>query len=230
MRPSSSRPRASGPSSSTTAPSRTTREFEGLLAGFHRLGLEVGALTRFDQISDVDALRRMRQRGLVYLYASVEQYSDASLDLMHKKLRTRQIDQGVRNCADAGIRLGVSLLFGLPYETPEGVRATLDYAARLRDRELVQYVSMSLFSFHPKTPLGQLNRTLLQDFDFSTAPPNLTEPFTDFEEGSWFHPDHVTAEYAGAVSAEARDRFGDRLVRELARHRGDVGPVAATGA
>ena len=90
------------------------REFEALLTGFHRLGLEVGALTRFDQISDVATLRRMRDLGLVYLYASVEQYSDSSLELMHKKLRTQQIDDGVRNCAAAGIRLGVSLSSGCP--------------------------------------------------------------------------------------------------------------------
>lgn len=195
---------------------------DSLLAGFHDLGLTVGALTRFDQIQDRTALQRMRQLGLTYFYASIEQYSDESLRSMHKKLHTHQIDQGVRNCAETGIRLGVSLLFGLPYETPQAVARTLDYAADLREAEQVDYISMSLFSYHPKTPLAQMHRGVLEHFDFSQGPPNLRPPFTGFEEGSWFHPEHVTDDYADGILQCARTRFGDRLVRELSAHRGAV--------
>lgn len=197
-------------------------DLESLLCGFHALGLQTGALSRFDQIQDVSRLRRLREFGLVYLYASVEQYSDQSLNLMNKKLRTEEIDQGVRNCRDTDVRLGVSLLFGLPYETADSVARTLDYAAGLRDSNSVDYISMSLFSYHPRTPLGQRERHRLKDFDFNRPPPHLREPFTGFEEGSWFHPDHVTADYAGAILGQAKVRFGDRLVRELARHRGQL--------
>jgi radical SAM superfamily enzyme YgiQ (UPF0313 family) len=204
------------------------RQFLELLRGFHLLGLEVGALTRFDQIQDRGQLQRMRELGLSYFYASVEQYSDSSLDLMNKKLRTEQIDTGVQNCQEAGIRLGVSLLFGLPYETPDSVNSTLGYAEQMRNKDLVDYISMSLFSYHPKTPLGQMNRGRLRDFDFNHAPPNLRYPYTGFEEGSWYHPEHVTDAYADRIVTEAKARFGDRLVRELAKHRGD-GPSAAKG-
>ncbi|MDG4767470.1 radical SAM protein [Solwaraspora sp. WMMD406] len=196
--------------------------FAELLKGFHSLGLEVGALTRFDQVQDLKELARMRDFGLVYLYASIEQYSNQSLDLMHKKLRTEQIDSGVRNCNDSDIRLGVSLLFGLPYETPQSVEATLDYATRLREQELVEYVSMSMYSYHPRTPLGQMRRELLAGFDFNRDPPNLRHPYTSFEEGSWYHPDHVTDEYADSIWLRAESGFGDRLVRHLAKHRGSV--------
>lgn len=194
-----------------------------LMEGFSSLGLEVGALTRFDQIQDLETLRYMRRLGLVYLYASVEQYSDDSLDLMHKRQHVEEIDRGVRNCELAGVRLGVSLLFGLPYETRTGVSSTLDYAARLRDKDQVEYISMSMFSYHPKTPLGQMRRDRLKSFDFNHHPPNLHYPFTGFEEGSWYHAEHVSNEYAAALLDDARERFGDRLVREMARHRGDLG-------
>lgn len=196
--------------------------FTDLLRGFHDLGLEVGALTRFDQIQDPQALVRMRESGLVYLYASVEQYSDRSLGLMHKKLRTEQIDLGVANCERADVRLGVSLLFGLPYETPGSVASTLDYASRLRDKDMVEYISMSLYSYHPRTPLGQMQRQIVGRLDFNHGPPNLRPPYTSFEEGSWFHPDHVSDDYVESIRSRAHAGFGDRLVRQLAKHRGSL--------
>lgn len=129
-------------------------------------------------------------------------------------MRTEQIDLGVRNCRDAGVRLGVSLLFGLPYEPPDSVPSTLDYATRLRDKELVEYVSMSLYSYHPRTPLGQVQRQVLTGFDFNHEPPNLRPPYTGFEEGSWYHAEHVTDGYVESIRRRAIAGFGDRLVRE----------------
>jgi radical SAM superfamily enzyme YgiQ (UPF0313 family) len=204
-------------------------QFIDLLRGFHDLRLEVGALTRFDQIQDSRELARMRDLGLVYLYASVEQYSDVSLDLMNKKLGTEHIDLGVHNCKEAGVELGVSLLFGLPYETPDSVSSTLDYATRLHEEGLVEYVSMSLYSYHPRTPLGQMQRHVLTAFDFNHEPPHLRHPYTGFEEGSWYHPEHVTDGYVESIHRRAHAGFGGRLVRELAKHRGTFPQSAGIG-
>jgi radical SAM superfamily enzyme YgiQ (UPF0313 family) len=164
----------------------------------------------------------MRNLGLVYLYASIEQYSNHSLGLMHKKLRTEQIDIGISNCHHTGVRLGVSLLFGLPYETTDSVSSTLDYATRLQDKDRVDYISMSLYSYHPRTPLGQMRRQALRSFDYNNAPPNLRSPYTEFEEGSWYHPSHVTDSYVESIHRRAQAGFDSRLVRQLAKHRGDL--------
>ncbi|MGH3734014.1 MAG: B12-binding domain-containing radical SAM protein [Micromonosporaceae bacterium] len=194
-----------------------------MFAELHALGFRLGALTRFDLLQDASHVREMRQHGVEYLYASIEQYDDSSLQDMHKGVTTRQIDRGIENLRSAGIKLGVSLLFGLPDETPRSVDGTLGYVRDLAAEDAVEYVSLSLFSYHPRTPLGSMHRDRVRTFQFDGGPPNLRYPYTGFEEGSWYHPEHVTDDYTEDLLLRAKAGFGGRLVREIAKHRGSLG-------
>ncbi len=189
----------------------------------HKLGFEMGALTRFDMIQDYSHVAEMRKNGVVYLYVAIEQYDDGVLSGMLKNIHVYQIDRGLDNLMKAGIRVGVSILFGLPYETPESVKRTLDYIRRRVATDDIQYVSMSLFSYHPRTPEGSKNSGSVNHFDFNNGPPNLRYPFLGFEEGSWYHPDFVTEDYARDILVQANEMFVHRLVRNMEMHRGKNG-------
>lgn len=193
-----------------------------MFAELHGLGFRLGALTRFDCIQDAEHVRDLRRCGVEYLYASIEQYDTGALDAMHKGITPAQIDRGVENLRAAGIELGVSLLFGLPDETARSVDSTLKYVQEVVSADAVRYVSMSLFSYHPRTPLGSMYRDLVGSFDFDNGPPNLRYPFTGFEEGSWYHPEHVTDDYTEDILHRAKSGFGSQLVREIAKHRGSL--------
>ena len=199
------------------------RNYLRMFSELHKRGFQIGALTRFDHLQDPNEVMEMRENGVTYVYASIEQYDDCSLGLMNKNLKAEQIDRGIENLRREGIMLGVSTLYGLPHETPESVSSTLDYVQRRVQDDSIEYVSMSLYSFHPRTPLGQIHRDLVRELDFDRGPPNLRWPFTGFEEGSWYHPKHVTADYVKDILVRANEKFGHRLVRNIGMHRGKNG-------
>lgn len=194
-----------------------------MFAGLQALGFRIGALTRFDLLQDADHVQEMRDSGVCYFYASVEQFDDDLLRGVHKGLTTEEIERGVSNLHEAGISLGIAVLFGLPNETARSVERTLSYVSGLSDLDLIEYVSLSLYSYHPGTPLGSMNSAEVGTFNFNDSPPNVRHPYFGFEEGMWYHPDHVTDDYAAKVLAQAKDGFGIRLVRELGKHRGEIG-------
>jgi radical SAM superfamily enzyme YgiQ (UPF0313 family) len=194
-----------------------------MFSELHKLGFTMGALSRLDMLQDHQQVDELKKNGITYLYVSIEQYDDHALNSMHKRLSTDQIDRGLDNLARAGIQVGISTLFGLPYETASSVQRTIDYVQQRVDAGNIQYVSMSLFSYHPRTPSGNSNKDRLNQLDFNSGPPNLHDPFTGFEEGTWYHPDHVTEDYARNILVQANEKFGRRLVRNIGLHRGKNG-------
>lgn len=194
-----------------------------LFAELSRLGFQIGVLSRFDLLQDEKRVKEMRRNGVTYLYASIEQYDNEALGGMHKRIQTREIDIAIENLRKAGISIGISTLFGLPYETERSVRATIDYVRkRTVEDNCFKYISMSLFSFHPRTPISGKNKDFVGHLDFDNSPPNLRHPFTGFEEGSWYHPAHVTEEYVENILREANMHYGKFLVRNIGIGRGKL--------
>lgn len=192
--------------------------FDELLACLQSFPLQYGSLNRFDTLQDARFVERLAQSGFVYQYCAIEQFDDSVLKASAKGQRTQEIRRGVEHLHASGIQLGTSLLFGLPSETEGGVNATLDFVAEIEKLGILSCVSMSLYSYHPNTPLtlgtreGKQIHSLLR---YDREPPNQGEPWNCFEEGQWFHPLWLTAKRASYIHHQAQKRIGSKLVRNM---------------
>lgn len=181
---------------------------EELLEELAGTGMRFGCLNRFNHLMDSNLVARYKSAGFDYFYCSIEQFDDAALSAMKKGQDTRKIQSSMQLLRDHGIRLGVSLLYGLPFESDQSIRATIDYVGDWVDAGLIRLVSESVLSFHPGTPAG---KHLKESFD--RTPPNRGRPFDHFEEGQWYHESHVTADYLDRIFGWSEERFGPVMIR-----------------
>jgi len=126
-------------------------EIDELIECLGNTNLQFGGLTRFDKLQDSQQVRKLAESGFVYFYCAVEQYDDLSLKKMGKQMRILQIERALDNLKENEIHLGVSILFGFPFETKKSIEDTLTFVARKCKEGYIDYVSMSLLTFHPKT-------------------------------------------------------------------------------
>jgi radical SAM superfamily enzyme YgiQ (UPF0313 family) len=179
-----------------------------LLQELAKTGVIFGSLNRFNHMADPKLVELYRQAGFAYVYCSIEQFDDATLKGMSKGMTTNQIVRGLETLSQNGIKVGVSLLYGFPYETKQSIRTTLDFTKEWVDRGVIKLVSESALSFHPGTPEGRN-----QKLSFNQTPPHIGFPWNRFEEGQWYHPEHVTAAYLEEIAAMSEERFSRALVR-----------------
>ncbi|KKT26900.1 MAG: Radical SAM domain protein [Parcubacteria group bacterium GW2011_GWA2_43_9b] len=198
--------------------------FDELLACLRSFPLQYGSLNRFDALQDASFVEKLAKGGFVYQYCAIEQFSDSVLKASAKGQRIEEIRRGIENLRASGMQLGTSLLFGFPAETEASVNATLDFVAEVEKLGILSCVSMSLYSYHPNTPLtlgtreGEQMHSLLH---YDREPPNQGEPWNCFEEGQWFHPSWLAAERVNYIHHQAQQRIGSKLVRNM-RKDGDA--------
>lgn len=181
------------------------RELLRELAG---TGMVFGCLNRFNHLTNPGLVAAYRDAGFRYFYCAIEQFEDGALKLMGKGQDTELISRSMQVLHDHGMMLGVSLLYGLPYETRTSVLSTIDFTAEWVDAGLIRLVSESVLSYHPGTPAARNQRLC-----FDRSPPNQGYPFNQFEEGQWEHPPHVTADYLEWILRLSEARYGPVMVR-----------------
>jgi len=192
--------------------------FDELLSCLQSFPLQYGSLNRFDVLSNPRFVEKLAEAGFVYQYCAIEQFDSTVLKQNAKGQDLDAIQRGVANLTAAGIQLGTSLLFGLRGETKDSINTTLDFVAALNKLGILSCVSMSLYSYHPNTPLtlgtkeGRATHGLLR---YDCEPPNKGEPWNSFEEGQWFHPSWLTEERVNAIRLLAEERIGSKLVRNM---------------
>jgi len=179
-----------------------------LLCALGEMGVTYGCLNRFDHLTRPDLVEAYHNAGFKYVYCAIEQFSDGALGRMKKGESTLQMQQAMRLLANSGFLVGVSLLYGLEYETEESIAATLDFVERWVQEGTIKLVSESVLSYHPGTPGGRGKAGR-----FDRVPPNRGFPFDRFEEGQWYHPAHVTPKYLEAILMSSEKRFADVMVR-----------------
>ena len=98
-------------------------------------GLHWSCLSRANGI-DLSSARLMREAGCRRVYLGLESGSQATLDLMHKKIT---VEEGVRAATvyrEAGIEVAAFFIVGYPGETEEDIEATFALALGLRLDEI----------------------------------------------------------------------------------------------
>ena len=170
--------------------------------------MQFGSLNRFNLLTNPRKVEAYRSAGFTYVYTAIEQFDDSALKSMDKSQKEKTIKDSMSVLDNSGFDVGVSLLYGLPYETEETIEKTLDFTARWVDKGTIKIVSESVLSYHPGTLAGSGLTG-----GFHRTPPNSGYPFNRFEEGQWYHPEHVNAKYLEEILEISEKRFGRVMVR-----------------
>ncbi len=107
------------------------------------LGLSWSAITRVDVV-DRDMLRAMKRAGCWNLLYGIESANQHALDLVRKKIDTRQAREAVAWTREAGIESTASFILGLPGEDVADVMRTIRFAARL-DSDYAQFFLLKYY-------------------------------------------------------------------------------------
>ncbi len=113
------------------------RRLLDICRGIARAGLDVSWFcnVRADQI-DQEMAVAMAAAGCHQAYIGFESGSQAILDRVHKDATVAQLERGAAYLASAGIDRSVGFVVGLPGETDETVRRSIELARRVRPERI----------------------------------------------------------------------------------------------
>lgn len=94
-------------------------------------------------IVDYDLLKAMRDAGCSTLYFGIESGSQRVLDIINKKITIKQVHKAIEATERVGLSWACSFIFGVPGETIEDMKATLDLMNQIHPSNI------SLLSFTP---------------------------------------------------------------------------------
>jgi len=89
------------------------------------------AFSRVDTVN-LEILRKMRQAGCTWLLYGVESGNQEILDIIKKKITLQKVKDAVDMAKEVGIGILASFILGLPGETPETMRQSLQFAQGLK--------------------------------------------------------------------------------------------------
>lgn len=81
---------------------------------------------------DEEVMRAMKKAGCRYLRFGVESGSPRMLETMKKMITTGQVSEAFRLARKVGIRTQAFFLFGVPGETRETIRESIEFAKKIR--------------------------------------------------------------------------------------------------
>jgi len=90
------------------------------------------SFARVDTVSR-EVLGRMKEAGCTAVSFGIETGSPEILKIIKKGITLDQVTAAVRLCNEAGLLPHASFILGLPGETPDTLRQTLEFGARLKD-------------------------------------------------------------------------------------------------
>ena len=96
-----------------------------------------------------ETLETMRDNGLRLLLVGYESGNQQILDNIRKGIRLEEAREFTKNCRELGITIHGTFILGLPGETPETIRQTLEFAKELD----VFSIQVSLAAPYPGTEL-----------------------------------------------------------------------------
>jgi radical SAM superfamily enzyme YgiQ (UPF0313 family) len=86
--------------------------------------------SRADTVN-LDLLRRMKEAGCNWMLYGVESGNQQILDTVKKKITLEKIREGVRMAKEAGIEVMASFIIGLPGETVDTLKETIEFGQSL---------------------------------------------------------------------------------------------------
>ena len=162
------------------------------------------SFARVDTVS-VDLLSRMRAAGCTAVSFGVESANSGILKTIRKRITPDQVVAAIDMCAQAGVTPYASFILGLPGETPDTLRETLDFGKRLEDKGLI-------YGFH-----------LLAPFPGTEVRERAAELGLRILTSDWsnYHANRAVAETA-TVSRRMLDEIAVEWEDRFNRYLGDI--------
>lgn len=168
-----------------------------------RLGFGWSTQVRSDVARDPELLDLMTEAGCTTLYIGFESVDPAALKEMNKKQTVEEIRQAVREIRKRGIHIHGMFVFGFDSDTPETVRATVDFALaeRIDSTQFLILTPLPGSSFYTKMLAeGRLIDTAWDTYDAHHVK-FIPRGFTPWElqraqiqaHGRFYAPLHVVA-------------------------------------
>jgi radical SAM superfamily enzyme YgiQ (UPF0313 family) len=95
----------------------------------------------------------MKKAGFRKVKSGLESASDETLARLRKGLGVKEIVQGCKNAARAGIDVHLTVIVGYPWETREDAQRTIDMARRLMADGDAEMLQSTILVPYPGTPL-----------------------------------------------------------------------------
>jgi anaerobic magnesium-protoporphyrin IX monomethyl ester cyclase len=122
-----------------------------------KLEIKISARGRIDSLK-ADVIRKMRAAGFYFLAFGTESGDDETLRKINKKYRYRDIQRGLNELAEAGVkRINVSVLTGFPWENEKHWRNDLRFIRNV-PKELEFSVGMAVVRPYPGTEIYERYR------------------------------------------------------------------------
>jgi anaerobic magnesium-protoporphyrin IX monomethyl ester cyclase len=123
-----------------------------------------------DILRDRDILHRYREAGILFIYLGVEATNDQKLDVFKKEVRFEESREALKLISDAGMIVESSLIIGVPDETPESIKETLELAYEYN----ADYMHFLLLAPWPYADMYESLKPYIEVTDYSKY--NLVEP------------------------------------------------------
>jgi anaerobic magnesium-protoporphyrin IX monomethyl ester cyclase len=154
-------------------PTKNRERWEDILDLVIREDFDMALLmeTRVEDIlRDEDILWKYRKANILHIYVGVEATNQASLDLFKKDIKCEQSQESLRLIAANGMISECSFVLGMPDETAETVRATLELSKHYNP-DFAHFLAITPWPYSDL--YGEL-KDYIEEWDFSKY--NLITP------------------------------------------------------
>jgi anaerobic magnesium-protoporphyrin IX monomethyl ester cyclase len=154
-------------------PTRDRHRWEGILDGLIERHYPAHFLIETcvgDIVRDADIMGKYREAGILHVYIGVEATKQERLDHFKKDIRCEQSWEAIRLIEGAGMISECSFILGVPEETPETIRDTLELAEHYNP----DYAHFLMLAPWPYADMYQQLEPYIEVWDLSKY--NLVEP------------------------------------------------------
>ncbi len=116
-----------------------------LLRKIKQLDIEWGCQSRIDLV-DKSKLREMKEAGCTYIFYGVESGASKIKKYIGKEIPNSIIKNNVKMTKDLGIKVGISVIFGVPNESESSIQQTFKL---INDIEVEMMLSPSFYAVYP---------------------------------------------------------------------------------
>lgn len=180
-------------------------------------------LTRVNTVN-LDILKKMKRAGCWQVIYGIEAGDQRMLDIIRKGVTVEQNETGIRLAKKAGLNVRATFVFGLPGETLETIRKTVDFAKRM-DLDVVNFFTVILFPGNELYSMARKEGKILhENYDEYTSlidaeethlhyvPEGLTEndlknAIVDAYRSYYFRPGYILKQLFSIRSAEDISRY-----------------------
>ena len=129
-----------------------------------KLDIKWSCGSRVDTVNK-DILRKMISSGCTGIYYGVESGSQEILNKIGKRITLKQAEDAIRSSKELGIMTVATFMLGLPWETIDDMKKTVNFALKLDP----DYAQFTVATPYPGTSLFQIakNDNLIVDWDWS---------------------------------------------------------------